>query len=52
MGGVWKARLMVTPNLTPTPKEKDPSQDGEGEEASSWVGSWVGGEGSRPAGQT
>lgn len=34
------------------PKQKDPSQDGEGEEASSWVGSWVGREGSRLASQT
>lgn len=38
---VWEARLMATPNLTPAPGEGT-QQDGDGEEPSGWVGSWLG----------
>lgn len=41
MWRVWEAGLMATPNLTPAPGEGT-QQDGNGEEPSGWVGSWVG----------
>ena len=43
VGGVWKARLMVTPNLTPTPRRSTPHRMvKERRPQAGWAPGWVG----------